>query len=170
MKLRNILIILMISQIVNHVVVFANGRSVGISEEDVKFSCTCIDKNGNEYQIDKLSIETNEKDLLNKLSAKEGIASVNLSLTKLDQIEFDEIGTENNKDGYLKATVMFNYGNIVKEYFIFVGTNENSVYLKGINENSIDISIALKDCKKVLFKGFSKDYQELPPRSHEAKH
>ncbi len=170
MKLRNILIVLVTLQIVNHVVVFANGRSVGISEEDVKFSCTCIDKDGNEYQIDKLSIETNEKDLLNRLPAKEGISSASLSLMKLNHIEFSEIGTENNKEEYLKATVMFNFGDIVKEYFVFVGTNEDSVYLKGVDKDSIEISIKLKDCKKVLFKGFSKDYQELPRRTYEAAH
>ncbi len=165
MKLKNILIILLIFQIVNHVVVFANGRDVAISEEDVMYSCKCIDGSGNEYQIDKLSIDTNEKGQSKNLLAKKGLASVSLSLIKLEYINFDENAEEISEEGYVKAKVKFNHRDTEKEYFIFVGTINDPVYLNGIDEDSGKISIKLKDCKRVLFKDISKDYQELPPQS-----
>ena len=161
MKLKNILIMLAIFQIVNHVAVFANGRDVAISIEAVESECICIDKDGTKYEINKLSVGTDIKGQTKSLPAKKGLSWRDLSIISLDYINFNE--TEINEEGYLNAKVKLIGGDLEDEYLIFVGEADDPVKLKGIDEYGNKISIELKDCKKVLFKALLDDYQGSPP-------
>ncbi len=172
MKLKNILIILAIFQIVNHAAVFAGfiEHNSEESKEDVKYSCTCIDKSKNEYILDKISIETKGTIQTNNLTVKNGLSLIDLFFNNLYYINFNENEKEINEEGYVKAKVKLYDQETEKEYLICVGTTDDPVYLKGIDEDSNKISIKLKDCKKVLFKDFSKDYQEKARPSHGVHH
>ena len=171
MKIKNLLIILAIFLFVNHGIVFANGRSVGVSEDDVLTSCKCIDKNGNEYMINKVSIITKEQGQFRGLPAKKGLASAKLSLYRLEYIDFTDNEAADYKQGFTKAKVKFKQGNNEKEYEIFVGISDDPLRLSGFDEDSVEIHIKLIDCKKVLFLDYAIiDNEEtlLPPPSTDA--
>lgn len=163
MKIKYILIILAIFLFINHGVVFANGRSVGVSEYDVLNSCKCIDKNGNEYMINKVSIITKEQGRFKGLPAKKGVASAKLSLRQLEYIDFTDYEAGDYKEGFAKAKVKFKRENNEKKYKIFIGMPDDPLRLKGLDEDSVEIHIKLIDCKKIMFLDYYKFGDEKSP-------
>ena len=166
MKIKYVLIILATFLFVNHGIVFANGRSVGVSESDALTSCKCIDKNGNEYMMNEVSLITNEQGRFRGLPAKNGLASAKLSLYRLEYIEFTGNEAGNYKEGFAKAKVKFKQGNNEKKYEIFVGIPDDPLRLKGLDEDSVEIHIKLIDCKKIFFLDYTEFDNEkslLPP-------